>query len=179
MLLWRVPKNKTHTGFTLIEILVTTILVGVIAAIASPNFIRLLNRNRINNAFGQLEGAIREAQKQAIRNGSLCTINMNVTNAASDPNSVAGGCLLSTRDFNDVSNEIQFYANQPTITFSGKGNTTVVSPNEPVFVISMSNGTNLHRCVVIENSLGTLRDGIYTGTLNPTNYANVQAANCN
>lgn len=177
MLLWRVPKNNTNTGFTLIEILVTTIVVGVIAAIAAPNILGLLNRNRVNDAFGQLEGAIKEAQKQATRNGSACTINMNDSD---NGNSVSGGCLLSNRNFDDVSNQIEFYANQPTITFSGKGNTTVVLGNQPVFVISMSNGnsTDLQKCVVIENSLGTLRTGYYTGTLDPADYTNVQAANC-
>lgn len=179
MLLWRVPKNNTNTGFTLIEILVTTIVVGVIAAIASPNLLGLLNRNRVQNAFGQLEGAIREAQKQATRNGSSCTINMNVSNAASNPNSVAGGCLLTNRNFNDVSNQIEFYANQATITFSGKGNTSVTTGIEPVFVISMPNGTNLQRCVVIQNSLGTLRTGDYIVNLDSSDYTNVQAANCN
>ncbi|MGV2829805.1 pilus assembly FimT family protein [Myxosarcina sp. GI1(2024)] len=43
------PVSKQNTGFTLIEMLVTVIVVGIIA-IAAPSFLGLLNRNRINSA---------------------------------------------------------------------------------------------------------------------------------
>lgn len=173
MLLWRVPKK--NTGFTLFEMLATVIVVGVIAAVAAPNLIGLLNRNRVNEAITQIEGAIKEAQKQAVRDGSSCTITINNSSDGNDTdNGISGGCLLSDRSLDD---RIDFNSSRTTLTFSGKGNITIDPANglpTPVFVVFMSNGTNQQKCLVIENSLGIVRTGDYLGT--PP--ASPIAANC-
>ncbi|MGL4884002.1 MAG: hypothetical protein ACRC8K_23525, partial [Waterburya sp.] len=73
------------------------------------------------------------------------------------------------RNFNDL---IELDSNLATpLTFSGKGNTIVDPNNRPVFVVSIPNGANLKKCVVIENFLGAIRTGEYTGT-------GTNAANC-
>ncbi len=95
MLLW-LARKKRNSGFTLIEMLVTIIIVGVIAAISAPNLAGLLNRYRVNSALEEVEGAIKEAQKQAMRSGKSCTITINTVSKA-----ISGGCLLSTRNLND------------------------------------------------------------------------------
>ena len=169
------PVRKCNTGFTLMEMLVTVIVVGVIAAVASPNLIGMLNRNRVNEAVAQVEGAIKEAQKQAIRQGKACTVAINTAdNDNIFSNTGTNNCLLSTKSLKD---QIDFYSNISTLTFSGKGNTSV-TPNKPTFVVSMSSGTNQQKCVVIENTLGIIRTGDYSGTLNPSNKSNVSDSNC-
>ena len=151
MLLWRVPKNNTNTGFTLTEILVTTIVVGVIGAIAAPNILGLLNRNRVNRTINKIEGAIKEAQRQAIRDGKSCTID--ITNAT---RKVSGGCLLSDREFGDY---INLNSNQTTISFSSKGNTAT---NATIRVTAT--GTDLEGCLVVSGGLGLIRTGEYIDT---------------
>jgi prepilin-type N-terminal cleavage/methylation domain-containing protein len=158
MLLWRV--RKSNFGFTLVEMLAVVIIIGVIAAIAAPNLLGLLNRNQVNEAMRQLEGALKEAQKQAIRTGKQCSIDIDTTNHALS-NPTGGGCLLSTRNFNDL---IELDSNLVTLTFSGKGNTIVDPNNRPVLVVSIPNSTNIKKCVVIENFLGAIRTGEYTGS---------------
>lgn len=168
MLLWRVPKN--NSGFTLLEMLVAAVIVGVIAAISVPNLLGLLNRNRINDAMGQVEGALKEAQKQAIRNGKGCSVTINANEII---NPVSDGCLLSNRDLHDL---VQLNSSRASIAFSGKGNITINDSNlalnipTPVIVISMAsgNGTNVQRCVVIQNSLGSIRTGTYSGAIPAT-----------
>ena len=166
MLLWRV--RKYNYGFTLIEMIVTVIIVGVIAAIASPNLLGLLNRNRVNEAIRQIEGAFKEAQKQAIRSGRQCTINIDTTNKTIANPTTAGvdGCLLSTRILNDL---VQLNSSRTTIIFSGKGNISIDNsdPNllTPVLVVSIPNGTNKQACVVIQNALSSVRTGDYNGTI--------------
>ena len=163
MLPWRVHKN--NSGFTLLEMLVTAIIVGVIAAISLPNLLGLLNRNRINDAMGQIEGAFKEAQKQAIRTGKSCSITIDTNRVV---NSATDGCLLNNRDLNDL---VQLSSSRASITFSSKGNITIDAVNPtPVIVVSMANGngTNLQRCVVIQNSLGSIRTGNYTGAIPTT-----------
>ena len=155
--------RKSNSGFTLTEIIVTIIIIGVIAAIAAPNFLGLLNRNRVNEAARQIEGALTEAQRQAIRRGRQCSIEIDeANNLISNPG--GSGCLLSNRNLNSM---VQLNTNLPaapnnTITFSGKGN---ITGTNPVLVVSMPNGTDLQRCVVIDSLLGSQRSGEYSGTI--------------
>lgn len=141
--------------------LVTIIIIGVIAAIAVPNFLGLLNRNRVNQAQRQVEGALKEAQRQAMRKGKQCSID--ISTSSKTISSSTNGCLLSNRNLNDL---VQLNSNSTTITFSGKGNITGATP--PVLVVSIPNGTNLQRCVVIDSLLGSLRSGNYSGTIPTT-----------
>jgi prepilin-type N-terminal cleavage/methylation domain-containing protein len=148
--------RKSSSGFTLIEMLVVVIIVGVIAAIAAPNFLGMLNRNRVNDAAQQVEGALKEAQRQAMRRGRQCSITVDDTNATiSNP---AGGCLLSNR----ILDNVQLNSSTNSITFSGKGNITGAAP---VLVVSMANGTDNRKCVVLEGVLGTLRAGDYSSAI--------------
>ena len=164
MLLCRV--RKYDSGFTLLEMITTVIIVGVVAAIAAPNLLGLLNRNRVNEAVRQIEGALKEAQKQAIRNGTSCSITIDTANNLITNPSGGNGCLLSTRSIDD---SIQLDSSRTTIAFSGKGNITIDNSNAalrtPVLVASMNSGTDQQGCVVMENSLGAIRTGDYSGTI--------------
>lgn len=161
MLLWRVRKH--NSGFTLIEMIAVIIIVGIIAAIASPNLLGLLNRNRVNEAMRQVEGALKEAHKQAIRDGSQCTININA-NGISNP--AGGGCLLSNRTLNNL---VTLNTSRTTITFSGKGNISIDDTDPalltPVIVVSIPNGTDKQGCVVVQSRLGSIRTGDYAGAI--------------
>lgn len=169
MLHWHVRKNQS--GFTLIEMLVTVILIGIVAAISAPNLTAMLNRNRSNEAMRQIEGALTEAQKQAIRRGRTCSINIsiNTTNSAL-VNPAGGGCLTSPRQLNE---NVILNTDAPgnSIIFTGKG--TIPAPAPPaaspfpiLFVTSIVNGVqNQQRCVVIVNSLGKIRTGRYLQAL--------------
>ncbi|MGV2831617.1 pilus assembly FimT family protein [Myxosarcina sp. GI1(2024)] len=149
--------RKRNTGFTLIEMIVTAIVVGVIAAIASPNLLGLLNRNRVNSALGEVEGAIKEAQRQAIRNGNTCTVNIDdSSDGIQDDDGVFGGCLLSNRDLDE---NVRLNSNVTTVSFSHKGTTNTSA----VLVVSMANGTNQQRCMVVSPGIGIMRTGDYTG----------------
>lgn len=164
--------RKSNSGFTLIEMLAVIIIIGVIAAIAAPNFLGLLNRNRVNEARQQIAGGLKEAQRQALRQGQQCsvtidTVNKTITNPAAPTN----GCLLSSRNLDNL---VQLNSNTATITFSGKGNIT--GGLAPVLVVSLPNGTDLQRCVVLDSLLGSQRSGDYSGTI--ADGATPVSANC-
>ena len=108
----------------------------------------------------KIEVALKEAQRQAIRRGRQCSISINPgSKIISNPAAPANGCLLSNRNLNNL---IQLNTNTTTITFSGKGNITATP--RPVLVVSIPNGTNLQRCVVLDSLLGSQRSGEYSGT---------------
>jgi len=148
--------RKSDRGFTLIELAIVLVVVGIFAAISAPNLLGLLNRYRLNQATDTLVGAIKEAQIQAIRQGKLCRIIINSNNTLTgDP----PGCLLSSRS---IRGNIKIRNNIPgaisNISFSYKGNTTKAGT-----IVLSSQGTNSQKCFVISLGTGIARTGIYTG----------------
>lgn len=151
-------KRKSNRGFTLIELMVVLTIVGIIAAIAAPNFTGLLGRIRVNSALEELLGAIKETQRLAMRHGKSCRININpATNILS---ATDGDCLLNTRNINDsVTIRTNLSGSIPNIPFSHKGNTTKAGT-----IVLSSNFTNVQKCFVISLGLGIMRSGNYTGS---------------
>jgi prepilin-type N-terminal cleavage/methylation domain-containing protein len=66
------PKDSLYlatnnAGFSLVEILVVLVMLGVLAAISTPNWIAFLNRQQANKANDVVLAGIQEAQRQAKR----------------------------------------------------------------------------------------------------------------
>lgn len=160
--------RKYNSGFTLIEMITVIIIVGVIAAIAAPNFLGLLNRNRVNEAVRQIEGAIKEAQRQAMAKGEVCRVDIDTnTNIVSSNPSY---CLLGDRKIDEnISIRTNIPGSIPNISFSHRGSTTKMG----TIVVSAAN-TNLQKCFVISLGTGITRTGIYEGSSN----GSVSATSC-
>lgn len=162
--MWLYSVRKQEQGFTLIEMIVTVVILGVIAAAATPNLLGFLNRNEVNQEFAEIEGALREAQKVAIRNGKSCTISIDAAAKTISNDTVNDRCLTATRFINS---KYTLDTSRPTITFSGKGNIDITTV--PVIVLSFpTGGVTRPKCVVIQNSLGVIRTGTYNGTIPQT-----------
>ncbi|MGL4884003.1 MAG: GspH/FimT family pseudopilin [Waterburya sp.] len=149
--------RKYNRGFSLTELMTVLIIIGIIAAIAIPNLLGLFNRQRVNEAIAILVGAIKETQKQAMKQGKLCRININSTT-----NTLTGSpsnCLLSVRKINkDIKIRSNIPGTIPNIAFSFRGSTTKMGT-----IVVSSNGTDLQKCFVISLGTGIARTGIYTG----------------
>jgi prepilin-type N-terminal cleavage/methylation domain-containing protein len=90
-------EKKEEHGFTLIELLVVIIIIGILAAIALPNFLNQANRAKETEAKNQL-GAINRAQ-QAYRldhdsfsdDTTFSELNIGVNTAGQNYNFVNAG----------------------------------------------------------------------------------------
>lgn len=60
----RINKQQ-EAGFTLMEMVVVVVIVAILATIAAPNFLAMLNRQRLSDAQAEAMSAVREAQAKA------------------------------------------------------------------------------------------------------------------
>jgi prepilin-type N-terminal cleavage/methylation domain-containing protein len=82
--------RTNNQGFTLVEILITLIVVGVLSAIIAPSFLAMLNKNKVNDALDQVRGALQEAQREALRKSKTCTVALTPGNQSK----LASNCFL-------------------------------------------------------------------------------------
>jgi len=61
----RIRSNRSIAGFTLIEVLVVIIIIGILFAIAAPGWNAFLGRQRVNTAVEQVLQTIRQTQSNA------------------------------------------------------------------------------------------------------------------
>lgn len=70
------PSPRRHRGFTLVEMIVTLIIVALIAAVAGPTFFSL-NAFQESGFYDETVSALRYAQKYAVASG--CTVRVQTT----------------------------------------------------------------------------------------------------
>jgi prepilin-type N-terminal cleavage/methylation domain-containing protein len=152
------PKStQSNRGFTLVELAIALIIIGIIAALALPNLLGFLSRQKVNQEIATVVGAIKEVQRQAMRQGKLCRININTTS-----NTLTGtplNCLLSVRKINqDIKLRTNIPGTIPNLAFSYRGSTTKMGT-----IVVSSHHTDLQKCFTISLGTGISRTGIYTG----------------
>jgi len=179
--------KRSISGFTLIEMLVVIIIIGVLFAIAAPGWDTLLSRQRVNAAREQVAQTIRVAQSEARRTRAPRIVVFDATDGkprvATAPyvpgttlpianTSIATWVLLNNGDVN--ANTLQLATHEGSgrtisanraIVFDGNGTIaqvpTVANAQSLPFVVSISRGNTTNkataRCVVVDTLLGATR----------------------
>jgi prepilin-type N-terminal cleavage/methylation domain-containing protein len=166
------PKTK---GFTLIEILVSIAILGIIAAIATPSFLTWVNNKKIEDVTTNIEGTLKEAQSTAIRKNKTCNVWITSTTASTVQNDVPRtpdpGCLPSgTRQIQGSNTNIEIAgtggSSGTMVTFSAVG-TSNVTLNTQAFIIYRTDAPTIgqQKCLVISAGIGIIKTGKYNGTL--------------
>ena len=73
--------HKKNRGFTLVELMVTIAVLGVITAMAAPSFINTINQRQLDTAFRELSLAIIDARSQAVNIRQDVELKLNSTDA--------------------------------------------------------------------------------------------------
>jgi len=82
---------KFNRGFTLIELMVTLAVLGILATLAAPSFQNLIRSTRLSTAANDLSSAMALARAEAIRRGARVTLCRSSTSANALPTCDTGG----------------------------------------------------------------------------------------
>jgi len=69
--------NNSESGFSMVELLVSMAILGIIAAIAMPNFIAFKQNSQLGAATRELFSGFQQAKMTAIKRNTNCTITFN------------------------------------------------------------------------------------------------------
>jgi prepilin-type N-terminal cleavage/methylation domain-containing protein len=167
--------NQNETGFTLIEVLVVVLIVGILSAIVGPTWTGLLTKQKLGMGTEQVYLKIKEAQSKAQQENRAYRVSFqnNTTNGmpqiAINPlisiNGVPPATSNRWENVGTKSNDLAFN----TTTLTSEGNTLIINydgtinnENSPITVGESINlripnqDTANQQCVVIRTLLGTL-----------------------
>jgi prepilin-type N-terminal cleavage/methylation domain-containing protein len=192
-----------NQGFTLLEILVALAITGILAALTLPNLLAWLNSNKVQEATDSIQSALRDAQRQAIRRGRICTINF--TNGTGTNPTVysqitasEAGCLVATNTnagslslpqevFMVVGNfpNVPTTSSSPGVQFSFRGHVPDLNftppQNQAIIVLYPAANASTapypnqeRKCIVMASLLGIVKQGTY----NDTSLTNLDASKC-
>lgn len=151
-----------NSGWTLLEVMIVIVIIGILASLAIPNMMGAIEKRKAQSALFQIKGTLQEAQRNAIKMGKECRVTLKGTNDDFDPPSIAVnsdpeyvGCLSSSETFFEgLEMRENFSGNN--IRFSYRGNTTNIAT-----IVVKSPSAETQYCLVVSNFLGIMRSGVY------------------
>lgn len=155
-------QKYSNNGFTLLELLVSLFIIGILAAITVPSWLAFLDIQRLNTAQNEVYLAIRQAQSQAVKNKLTWQVSFREENnivqwAVHSPTKNPTNTIWNSLDSNvrlDAETTLDKSNGVKLIRFDDRGN--VIPPFRRI-TLSSKYGGKAKRCVYISTILGAMR----------------------
>lgn len=160
---YKTHRGRSQAGFSLIEVLVILIIIGVLFAIAAPGWWGFIGSRRANASRDQVLQVIRSAQADAVRTRTPRQVFFET---AFPPSVRIRGAQGQTGQTIEVLGNGEFRQGMitlepevPFIEFTANG--TIDYNNFPSngITIAVEASTGARRCVIIQTLLGATRSG--------------------
>lgn len=168
----KTASRKRDGGFTILEVIVIMLVLGLLSSIAAPSWLAFINRQRVRTVNDRVLETLRSAQSEAKRSKRDIIITFNPTPATDPPTAIiktdpAQNPPLQTVTFNGGGEikpgTIALTVNRPagatappnSIVFDYQGNVTTGTTPFVVTVAPSSDGTK--QCVIVETIIGGMR----------------------
>jgi prepilin-type N-terminal cleavage/methylation domain-containing protein len=174
----KTASRKGDGGFTLLEVLVIALILGILSSIAAPSWLAFINRQRVRTVNDRVFQSLRTAQSEAKRSKRDVTVTFKYDPNATppvDPPTVEIDTNPAEPDPSkkEIRKEtfssggeikprtIALVSNAPSITFDYQGNPSTIPFVVTVapFDTSVPLGPNTKgkQCVIVETLLGGMR----------------------
>jgi len=152
--------KQKSTGFTLVELMITVVIVGILATIALPSFREFIERSNVRSSAESVLNALQLARAEAVRRNEQVTFTLGSGTGATSwqVTDAAGNVVQQSRSSGEGSATVtatEAPVGATTMVFNGFGR--VVGAGGLSTIVFGSAGTSLTVQVEIQQPGGQIR----------------------
>jgi prepilin-type N-terminal cleavage/methylation domain-containing protein len=168
--------KNSKSGFTLPEMLVVIVLIGILATLAIPNWLAFVEIRRLNTAQNEVHLAMRQAQSQATKEKLTWQASFREQNSIVQWAVHPATVNPSNANWNNLDSNVRLDEETTLsesngikeIQFDYRGN--ISKPPLGRITLSSKYGGKVKRCVIVSTILGAMRTAKEHNTTNNDNY---------
>jgi prepilin-type N-terminal cleavage/methylation domain-containing protein len=163
----RFTDNPSTAGFTLLEVLVVMIIVGVLMSIAAPDWLAYLNNRRVTTVRDEVRQVLEEAQNRSRSERQSQTVTIYTDNplptlaVSSTPDTItaADQRVLGGDGIREEMIALSTPGGSTTLTFDYQGLVDDSATLPFIIEVAPGNITGKKRCVIVATLLGSITTG--------------------